>query len=226
MARRSSHGLVTYYNERAHEYDDLYTGAMPTTDKPDLYTTDVKKVARLVSQFDSKDIIDIGCGTGYWLSFYGKNASHILLIDEAVNMLEECRKRVRKLGMTDKCDFTQGNFLTVQFGGRHFDGAVIGFVLSHVGVADEKFFFHRLDTILARHAQILIIDSVWSATRARCRNKDGMQQRTLSDGRVFSIYKRYFTLDELSKLMLQSGFEMTSSYAGEVFLAAIGVRSA
>jgi len=226
MARSFNQDLVTYYNERAHEYDGVYAGKNPAIDRADLYITDVTKIARLASRFGTGDIIDIGCGTGYWLSYYGKNASHVLLIDESVNMLAECRNRVRELGMNEKCDFTQGNFFIAPLGKRQFDGAVIGFVLSHMGADDVALFFERLETILARNAQILVIDSAWSATRARYRNKRGVQERTLSDGRVFSIYKQYFTLDELSALMFCNGFELTSSYAGEVFLAAVGVRRA
>lgn len=226
MPRRFSRELVAYYNERAHEYDAVYVGENPAIDEPDLYITDVKKITRLASRFGSGDIIDIGCGTGYWLSYYGGNASRILLIDESVNMFAECRNRVRELSMTEKCDFIHGNFLTIQLGERHFDGAVIGFVLSHADAEDEILFFQQLDTILTKHAQILIIDSAWSATRARCRNKHGMQERTLNDGRVFSIYKRYFTLDELSALMHRYGFDVTSSYSGDVFLVATGARRA
>lgn len=226
MPRQFSRELATYYNERAHEYDAVYAGKNPAIDEPDLYITEVEKIARLVSRCGSGDIIDIGCGTGYWLLYYGGNASRILLLDESVNMLAECRNRVRELGMTEKCDFMQGDFLTIQLGERHFDGAVIGFVLSHVDADDEQLFFQQLDTILAKHAQILIIDSAWSATRARYRNKHGMQERALGNGRVFSIYKRYFTLDELSALMHRHGFDVTSSYAGEVFLAATGARCA
>jgi len=226
MPRRFSRELITYYDERAHEYDAVYAGKNPAIDKPDLYITDVEKIAKLVSRFGSGGIIDIGCGTGYWLSYYGGNASRILLIDESVNMLAECRNRVRELGITEKCDVIHGNFLTRQLGEHHFDGAIIGFVLSHADAEDEALFFQQLDTILTKHAQILIIDSAWSATRAQYRNKHGMQERALSNGRVFSIYKRYFTLDELSALMYRYGFDVTSSYAGDVFLAATGARRA
>ncbi|KPK68596.1 hypothetical protein AMJ87_11670 [candidate division WOR_3 bacterium SM23_60] len=226
MPHKFGRELITYYNERAHEYDAVYAGKNPAIDTRDLYITDVEKIARLVSRFGSGGIIDIGCGTGYWLSYYGRNASRILLIDESVNMLAECRKRVCELGITEKCDIMQGNFLTTQLGEHHFDGAVIGFVLSHTDADDETLFFQRLGTLLTKHAEILIIDSAWSATRARFRNKHGMQERALSDGRVFSIYKRYFTLDELSALMHRHGFDVTSSYAGDVFLATTGARRA
>jgi demethylmenaquinone methyltransferase/2-methoxy-6-polyprenyl-1,4-benzoquinol methylase len=225
MSSRHSN-LIAYYNERAHEYDDLYAGTMPSIDAPDLYTIDVRNITKLVSRFAARNVIDIGCGTGYWLSFYGANASHILLVDESANMLRECRIRAHRLGIAEKCDFVRGNFFNAKLAGGHYDGAIIGFVLSHVDADDEKVLFSRLDTLLTQDAQILIIDSTWSAFRARSRNKDGMQKRVLNDGRVFSIYKRYFTLDELFALMHRHGFDVTVSYTGDVFCAAIGLRHA
>jgi SAM-dependent methyltransferase len=218
--------LIAYYDGRADEYDAVYVGKNPAIDKPALYSTDVREIARLVSRFDAGSVIDIGCGTGYWLKYYGRNASQILLVDESVNMLTQCRNRVRELDMIERCDFMPVNFLTAELGERRFDGAVIGFVLSHTNPDEEVLFFQQLDAILTQHAQILIVDSAWSSIRAQYRNKEGLQERTLGDGRAFSIYKRYFTLDELTALMRRYEFGVTSSYTGDVFVAARGVRSA
>ena len=76
--------------------------------------------------------------------------------------------------------------------------------------------------ILRQQARILIIDSVWSTARARHREKEGMQKRVLNDGRVFSIYKHYFTPDELRGILEQQGVDVKSSYVGDVFMAMIG----
>ena len=41
MPHKFGRELVTYYNERAHEYDAVYAGKNPAIDTRDLYITDV-----------------------------------------------------------------------------------------------------------------------------------------------------------------------------------------
>ncbi len=222
MPRRFNRELVTYYNERAHEYDMVYRGRHPAIDKPDLYVADVDKITRLVSRFGSGDIIDIGCGTGYWLPHYHHNASHITLVDASENMLAVCKQRAAALKCEDMCDFIQADFFTMSLERDDFNSAVIGFMLSHIPQHDVQVFFRRLKTILQKRSEVLIIDSVWGPLRQLQRKKEGMQERTLNDGRVFSIYKRYFTPDELCGILEQQGIVVTSSYVGDVFMAMIG----
>jgi len=67
----------------------------------------------------------------------------------------------------------------------------------------------------------LIIDSAWSKERQIYREKEGMQKRKLDDGRVFSIYKRYFDIGELDHVLEPYGFHQKESYFGDAFLALV-----
>lgn len=214
--------LFTYYNERAHEYDEVYAGKLPAVAEPELYQKDVSNIAQVVSQFGAGRMIDIGCGTGYWLPYYQRNASHITLVDVSENMLVVCKQRVVALRLEDTCEFIQDDFFTMSFEKNDFDSAVIGFLLSHLPEHNVQLFFRRLRTILNQHAEVLLIDSVWGPLRESQKKKEGMQKRALNDGRVFSIYKRYFTPDELRGILEQHGVVVKSSYVGDVFMAMIG----
>jgi ubiquinone/menaquinone biosynthesis C-methylase UbiE len=141
-------------------------------------------------------------------------------------MLSVCTQRAHTLGIRHKCEFLKDNFFVMELPARRFDGAVIGFFLGHVPKEDEELFFKRLGTMLQPQARVLIIDSAWTTVRALRREKHGMQERTLSDGRAFSIYKRYFLLEEIHALMARYGLNVTASYHGDVFLATVGERHA
>lgn len=222
MPPRFSHELITYYSERAHEYDEVYAGKPPAVAKPEFYQKDVHNIAQVVSQFGAGRMVDIGCGTGYWLPHYQRNASHITLVEASENMLVVCKQRVAALRLEDKCEFIQDNFFTMSFEKNDIDSVVIGFLLSHLPEHNVQLFFKRLRTILNQHAEVLILDSVWGSPREFQRKKEGIQKRALNDGRVFSIYKRYFTPDELRGILEQQGVVVKSSYVGDVFMAMIG----
>ncbi len=219
------HELIAYYDARASEYDDVYWGKNPAINEPELYKKDVIEIARIVSRFGNGHVVDIGCGTGFWLQYYANNASHITLIDESENMLRLCEQRVHALAIRDKCEFQNEEFVRKMWERSRFDSALIGFFLSHIPEKMETQFFSTLKFILKPHAHVLLIDSAWSEKRELCREKEGIQERVLNNGRTFMIFKRYFAPHEIEALYSRHGFKVISSYSGAVFLAAIGEKN-
>jgi cyclopropane fatty-acyl-phospholipid synthase-like methyltransferase len=217
--------LIAYYDARAREYDEVYSGKNPAIAEPELYIKEVKEIAHIVSEFGSGHVVDIGCGTGFWLPYYANNASSITLIDESEIMLKVCEQRVRVLGIADKCEFQNESFYTKKWERDRFDSALIGFFVSHISQEMEERFFTTLRNILRPHARALLIDSAWSEKRKLQRAKEGIQERILNNGRTFKIYKRYFTLQEIEGLYNKYNFNMVSSYMGTVFLTASGEKS-
>ncbi len=217
--------LISYYDERAQEYDEIYSGKSPLIQEPDLYQKDVKRIAGIISTFGTGHVVDIGCGTGFWLPYYAGNASRITLIDESENMLNICRRRIKALEIADKCEIHRENFFRKTFGNNRFDSVIIGFFVSHIPPKHEELFFTRLKTLLKPYAQVLFIDSVWSKERRPHRKKSGIQERTLNNGRTFKIFKRYFTLPDVEAMFERHGFTLLSSYMGNVFLAATGEKN-
>jgi len=217
--------LIAYYDARAREYDDVYSGKNPAIDAPELYIKEVKEIAALVAEFGSGRVVDIGCGTGFWLPYYAKNASSITLIDESENMLKVCEQRVHALGIVDKCEFQNDNFYAKTWERDRFDSALIGFFMSHISQDVEDRFFATLRSILSPYARVLLIDSAWTEKRKLERAKEGIQERILNNGRTFKIFKRYFTLRELELLFKKYNLNIVSSYMGTVFLTALGEKS-
>ncbi len=224
--------IIRYYDERAEEYDEVYLGKIPR-----MYTEqynkiapkiarsnreDVKELIKITGKFGHGHLIDIGCGTGFWLQYYAGNCSHIKLVDRSKKMLSVCKKRISNLAISKKCKIINDDFFKFKAAKNAYDCAFIGFLLSHLTQTDENRFFIKLKKILKPKAKVLIFDSAWSPLRKGVRLKEGYHERILNDGRKFTIYKRYFTKSDITKMFKRHGLKLKSLHMGDVFFSAIG----
>jgi len=60
----------------------LGTGTACITD-PTVFTTEIGVLERIVRCFGSGHLLDLACGTGYWLPHYIRNCSHVTLFDHS-----------------------------------------------------------------------------------------------------------------------------------------------
>ncbi len=214
--------MVSYYDTRAPEYDDIYIGKGPASiPDPALYKNEAQVTGKIVSVFGIGHLIDIACGTGYWLPYYARNCSRMTLIDQSERMLSECRKRIDELKLGERCDLVQGDFFKASFENTLFDSALVGFLLSHLSSEEEETFFRRLRRILNRNSQLMVIDSTWSKRRQQYRQKEGVQERALNDGRTFTIYKRYFSKSDIERTLLKHHFQLDSYWEGDACFVAM-----
>ena len=216
--------MFEYYDVRAPEFDDIYTlgGGPASIPDPDAYRSEVAELGKLVAQFGAGKLIDLACGTGFWLPHYAQNSREIVLLDQSSQMLSQTETRVRSLGLEHKCRCVKSSLFEHPFDDSSFDRALVGFILSHVTMEDEDRLFEVLKSILRPDGKFLIMDSMWSEERSRTRRKDGRQQRTLNDGRTFDIYKRYFDQADFEGLSARHGLNLTILHEGRVFIAAKG----
>ena len=213
--------MMSYYDERAEEYDEIYLGKSHTTIDAEVYRKDVARVSEMVSRFGKGHLIDIACGAGFWLSNYARNCNQITFLDQSARMLSKCKDRVEELGLAEISSFVQGDFLDIKLEASKYDCALVGFLLSHLTLEQEKTFFRKLEEILKVDPRLMFIDSVWNERRQRYREKEGVQERVLNDGRTFRVYKRYFDQPDVEKMLERYRFEVISYYTGEALIAAI-----
>ena len=227
MDEQLAQEMLLYYDERAEEYDDVYRGAGPAIRRyADQYQRNTAKVCEIISKFGHGHSIDLACGTGFWVPHYAPNCEQFTFVDQSAGMLAECRKRVESLGLLSASRFVQGNVFDVVLEPATYDCAMIGFLLSHFAAEQEEAFFHKLKHILKPSAQVMIVDSYWSERRrAGGRKKEGEQERTLNDGRVFAIYKKYFDKADIEALLERHQFRLKSLHVGAMFIAALAERS-
>lgn len=224
FSKRASieNSMRDYYNERAEEYDAIFEGGGPASCNPEVYKKDIKLLFDFLQRFCGESCLDIGCGTAFWLQQYYKNFKRYEFIDVAPNMLEQCKHRVEALQISERSYYILGDFLTKEFDQKKcFDGIIAGFVLGHFTLVQEKKFFSQLHKILKKRGQLVIIDNIWSKWRAKDEVKEDIEKRKLMDGREFSIYKKYFTEEEIIEIFTKYGFEVKEFCLGQNFF---GIR--
>ena len=85
-----------YYDERASEYEEAYvlgTGTASIPD-PEVFRREASLLTQIVEHFARGRLVDLACGTGYWLPSYVAGCSSITMIDQAPRMLQECREKI------------------------------------------------------------------------------------------------------------------------------------
>ena len=214
--------IFDYYDERAPEYEAFYLGGIPAKiPDPALYRKDTSAISKLLAGCIGGECLDIACGTGFWLPVYEKNCTRITLIDQSESMLAECRQKIEKLGIENKTEVIRGDLFDYPFEEHRYDSALAGFLLSHLSDAEEDSFFHILKRVLKIRGRFAIIDDVWNQqVAATGRAKAGQIKRTLSDGRQFEIYKRYFEKPDLYHLAERYDLKLEILYWGRLFFLA------
>jgi len=216
--------LFKYYSARAPEYEAFYEGGVPAKlPEPAVYRKETGAIAKVLADYIGGECIDIACGTGFWLPVYEKNCRRIVLLDQSDKMLAECRKKIEKLGIEKKTEVIADDFFSYPFLSQSYDSALSGFFLSHLTDAEEKDFFLVLKRILKPGGTLVIIDDVWSPEIAATgRPKAGRVRRSLSDGRQFTIFKRYFEKPDLYYLAERRDMKLEIVYWGRLFFLATG----
>jgi demethylmenaquinone methyltransferase/2-methoxy-6-polyprenyl-1,4-benzoquinol methylase len=216
--------MLRYYDERAHEYEDAYVRGTGTASIPDpqVFRREAALLAGIVERFAHGRLIDLACGTGYWLPHYAARCSHITLIDQAPSMLDECRKKIATLDAPERVAIVQGDVLEHPFTTGAFDSALIGFLISHLTEEQEFALFERVRHMLDATGRFLILESAWTPERARVNLKIERQERRLNDGSRFEIYKRYLDRQDIEDWATKHGVTTSIEHFGTVFVAVSG----
>ena len=214
--------MLAYYEERAEEYDELYTGQMPAVRAhSELYVKETRDISQIAAGFGHGHLIDIACGTGFWALRYAKNCDRLTFIDQSSSVLAICKKRIERIGFENKADFIQGNIFDINLLPHTYDSSFLGFILGHFTSELEENFFNKLNQAVKPAARIMIVDSIWGAQRREGRKKEGEQKRILNDGRSFKIYKKYLEPSDIEAMSIKFHFDLEQLYTGQVFIAAV-----
>ena len=216
--------MLAYYDERAPEYEEAYTLGTGTASIPDpeVFKAEARALAGIVGQIAHGRIMDLACGTAYWLPHYAPNCTRITLFDQSDRMLAESRAKANRLGTLGRCVFIHGDFFEQQFEPNVYDTVLVGFFLSHLTEAQEPLLFDAVRTLLAPSGRFLILDSAWSTERARFNAREERQPRRLNDGTAFEIYKRYCDRGDVSRWSREYDVRLNIEHFGPAFYAVSG----
>ena len=216
--------MLAYYDGRAPEYEEAYTagtGTASITD-PAVFTTEIAMLARVVAEFGQGHLLDLACGTGYWLPHYAPRCSRVTLLDQSPRMLRECERKVDALALAGRCRLICGDVFEHELEDGEYDTVLAGFFLSHVHEADEGEVFDLFRRVLRPGGRFLVLDSAWTDLRRRFNGKSGRQRRLLNDGTPFEIYKRYIDSRDIAAWGERHRASTRIDYFGQALCAVSG----
>lgn len=183
--------MATYYTQRATYYERVYL-------KPERQE-DLRAVeAWLPSQFDSRRVLEVACGTGWWTLHGARDAASWL----ATDLSPETMAVARHKALPACVEFAQVDaYAFAEIEGRHFDAAFAGCWWSHVPLARLPGWLEALHARLEPGARVVMLDNSFvqtSSTPLIRRDADGntYQRRTLDDGSVHEVLKNFPSPEE------------------------------
>jgi ubiquinone/menaquinone biosynthesis C-methylase UbiE len=214
--------MLEYYDVHANDYDRVYSGEFSGSELvgSDAYPEDTAALQEVIQRSCSGTLLDVPCGTAFWLPAYSSSVERAVLIDQSDRMIAKARSRATTLGVDSRCTFIEGDVLSHPWQPDSFDTMLVGFFLSHTDHTDEEAFFGQIRRGLKRGGSVVILDSIWNAQRALSKPKEAVVRRASTDGRRFDVYKRYFDASDIIQTTRRHGFRATVLHTGRAFIAA------
>jgi ubiquinone/menaquinone biosynthesis C-methylase UbiE len=176
--------VKAYYDRRAREYDDWVFGTGSFADRPRPgWHEERERLERALAELPPARSLDVACGTG-WLTRHLRG--EIVGLDASPTMLEIARERV------PDGEFVVGDALELPFADGSFDRLLTGHFYGHLE-EDERARF--LDEARRVARDLIVVDSALREDVAPSQ----WQERLLSDGSRWRVYKRYFTAQGLAQ---------------------------
>ena len=170
--------MLEYYDRRAPEYDQWYmgTGLYAALDRPGWHQ-ELGALCAAIERLPAAVTLDVACGTGFLTRHL---QGRLTCLDQSRRMLDIAAERV------PEGRFVQGDALPLPFADAGFQRLFTGHFYGHLRDGERQRFLADARRVAA---ELVVVDS---------HERDGHrpeeeQQRTLNDGSVHSVYKRYFT---------------------------------
>jgi ubiquinone/menaquinone biosynthesis C-methylase UbiE len=181
-ADASDRSMEPYYQRRAPEYDDWYTGAGLFADRERTgWTEELRAVEHVVSSLPSCRTLDVACGTGFITRHL---PGRVIATDASAAMLAESRAR-------HDHPLVRADAFALPFRDDSFDRVFTGHFYGHLHPEQRARFLaetHRIAPALV----------VFDAKIHDDVEPEQIQERVLNDGSPHHVFKRYFTASELS----------------------------
>jgi ubiquinone/menaquinone biosynthesis C-methylase UbiE len=181
-----------YYEQRAHEYDQWYTGdgRFAGIHRPG-WDAELDSVVELVRNLAPARTLDVACGTGFLTRHL---RGFVVGLDQSPSMVAIAQSRL-PTGLA-----IIGDALHLVFADHAFDRVFTAHFYGHLA-SEERTAFQREVRRVAR--ELIVVDS---ALRPGVEREE-WQERVLNDGSRHVVYKRYL-----------KGHELADEIGGEVLL--------
>ena len=191
MAQHDPH-MLTYYADRAREYERIYA-------KPERQPNLRELERRIPALLAGRKVIEVACGTGYWTQHIAGTAKFVLATDLTDETLEIARSKDLP---EEKVRFARADAFDLPAVAGPFNGAYAGFWWSHLRHSECAPFLESLRKCLSPGATVVLMDNRYvpgNSTPVSRTDAEGntWQSRALLDGSAHEVLKNFPTEAQL-----------------------------
>src|SRR5918995_100886 len=170
--------MKQYYDRLAHEYEQNEASREePAEDLPGLL--------HAISQLPPARVLDVACGTGFFTQHLGREVTGL---DQSEAMLEVARGRV------PWAKFVRGDAFRMPFAEDSFDRVFASFFYGLLPLEDRGRFLQEARRV---GQELILVEPTPEWTPSG--RTEGWEERGLSDGSRYKIYRRYFTAETFAE---------------------------
>jgi ubiquinone/menaquinone biosynthesis C-methylase UbiE len=175
--------VKVYYDQRAPEYDDwwLGRGLYAERDRPG-WNEELRELESVIADLPPKRTLDVACGTGFLTRHL---RGEVVGLDASERMLTLAREQA------PEAEFVAGDALSLPFADRTFDRVFASYFYCHLEEDERARFLAEARRV---SPELVIVASVHHDDAV----PERWEERRLSDGSTWSVYKRVFTADALA----------------------------
>ena len=184
--------MVSYYAQRAAEYERIYA-------KPERQTDILRLRQLLGAMFNGHVVLEVSCGTGYWTEVIAPGARSVVACDINEPVLDIAR--AKEWGSA-RVEFLRADSYALPQLTAPFSAGFSGFWWSHIPKEKISSFLFGFHDRLGKGSLVTFVDNrfvegsstaIWRTDSAG----NSFQHRKLGDGSVHEILKNFPTEDEL-----------------------------
>jgi len=170
--------LKEYYERRAAEYDDWYLGLGGFDDLPrPKWDDDLHDLEVTLRALSPARTLDVACGTGFLTRHL---SGQVVAVDQSDAMVEIARRRA------PEATLLRGDALALPFENGSFERVFTAHFYGHLQEAERVAFLAEARRVAP---QLVVVDAALRPDR----REEEWEERQLSDGSRWTVYKRYFT---------------------------------
>ena len=170
-----------YYHRRAPEYDDWYHGAFYRDEERESFLAERAELERLIAALRPARTLDVACGTGFLTRYL---PGEVVGLDQSDAMLAVAREQA------PDADYVLGDAFDLPFPTGSFERLFTGHFYGHLEPAERETFLGEAHRVAS---ELVVAD----AARRPGHEPDEWQQRPISDGTVWPVFKRFFLPEQL-----------------------------
>ena len=176
--------MKAYYERRAPEYDDWWRGTGLFTDRhrPG-WDEETAALTSMLEALAPARTLDVACGTGFLTGYL---PGEITGLDQSKSMLELAAGRLPDV------EFARGDALDLPFEDSSFERVFTSFFYGHLEEPERGVFLREARRVAPA---LVVVDSALTNDAQPVE----WQERVLTDGSRWQVYKRFFEAEELAE---------------------------